>query len=135
MDGATCGPIFISPPINRKIYVAHYPRAGEMLSAQRILALAPKNADEETIQLFSVFGELQEAVYGWTFDNDPAIDVIKANLTDPKQWPELRKFRPLESRDPRVSIEVGLLWKEYLTWKARVTPTDDELEKYYGLVN
>jgi hypothetical protein len=133
--GSGTGPIFISEPIARKVFVGKYPYYGELLNAERVLGDAPQGASKSILQMFSALGELQQAIFGWLFENDPGIARIRENPLDTSKWPKLREFHPLNNRDPRWGqIEFPELWGQYLMWKGWVTPTDRELEKYYGLM-
>lgn len=136
LDPELLGPIFISQPINRKVFIAKYPTFGEMLTAERLLGIDTRSAEGDLKQLFEVIAELQQVVLGWTTEKDPVLDLIKQHPGDPSKWiQKLRKFNTTASRDPRVQYEIPVLWGQYLAWKIEVTPTDDEMEKYSGLIS
>lgn len=131
------GPIFISEPIRGKIYVMEYPRFQEILDAQVIAqnhAAEPSN-DEFINQLLISSAEMLVACKGWL----PAGDTVgfanlRANIMSPPDWPKLQKVNWHNSRDPGVSTDIGALWQAFEVWRKEVTPTEDELEKYWSTV-
>lgn len=135
LDPELLGPIFLSKPISRMVFIAKYPRFGDMLSAERIFGDEPISPSEQMQALYETVGELSTAVMGWLFENEPGLEKIKENPGDVTKWPQLREWHTLSSRDPRTPFIVKALWEQYLEWKLDVTPGDDELEKYYGLTS
>lgn len=136
LDPGLIGPILISEPINRKVFVAKYPNFGEMLTAERLLGIDTKTGDQDLKHLFEVCAELQQVVLGWVLEADPILAIIRQHPGEPDKWSKkLKPFNTTASRDPRTSYEIPALWGQYLAWKIGVTPSDDEMEKYYGLIN
>jgi hypothetical protein len=131
LDPTALGPVFMSSPIRGKVYIGKYPNFAEMLSASRVMG-GTESANEETLRVYEVAGELSTAIRGWLPAHDQRIETIKANITDASKWPPLYHFSIFDQRDPRIMQDVLDIWVEYLAWKSRVVPTEDELEKYEG---
>jgi hypothetical protein len=129
LDPLSLGPIFISKPIRGRVYIGKYPNFSEMLAAGNIVDSKDiKNAN--VAQVYQAVGELRVTIKGWLPAADPRLDKVIDNITDASKWPPLNEFEILNQRDPRTFDDVFNLWTEYLAWKALVTPTDDQLEKF-----
>lgn len=135
LDSRVMRPVFISKPIMRRVYVGIYPTYGEMLAAEKLLGVAPRNDEGDPDVEYQFLSEISSCVRGWLFENDPGIMSIHANPGDVSQWPQLHRAEFLSALLPAMRQRVlPDLAQQYTTWKISVTPSDDELEKYYGLV-
>ncbi len=129
LDPTALGPIFISEPVRGKVYIGKYPNFAEMLAASNIVD--SKDVVNESVgQVYQAVGELKVAIRGWLPANDPGLAKIADNITDARKWPPLNEFSILNQRDPRLMDDIFALWTQYLAWKAFVTPTDEQLEKF-----
>lgn len=131
LDPLRPAPIFISKPIGHRVYVGVYPNYVDNLkiSASRSSYDGPEG---DITQLINVVAELTIAIRGWVFENSPQHTLILSR-PDPGTWGDaLHPFWLLESREPNMQETVVALANDYGTWKTDVTPTHDELEKFYA---
>ena len=135
LDPTQMGPLFVSAPIRRRVFFGKYPTFAEVLSVEKVLGPMPDGASKETAALWNCASELAVAVKGFLFEHDPGIEHILAHPGDASKWPPLRPFSLANNRDPNLMSDIVDLWKQYLPWKLSVTPTEEELGKYYGLVS
>ena len=127
-------PIYISTPIDGKVFIGVYPSFGEILAAERIIGAPPIGANEDSVAEYSCLAEITAVIKGYLPEVDSGIMTILEYPGDPSKWPALKRMSFINSMLPRVRNEIfPLLFRDYTIWKLRVTPSDAELEKYSGL--
>jgi hypothetical protein len=117
--------------VRNKVFVMRIPVQQEMID---VTAITGQRIGEDLTQaqfIYSIIGELRKASYGWLPANAPDAQLLRAHISDPEQWPELRKIDWMASRDPYIiEAEIMPLWKAYLEWRMTVVPTRDEIDFY-----
>jgi hypothetical protein len=130
LDPAQLGPLFVSTPIRRRVFIGVYPTFVEILSSERVLGVAPTNISPEVNNMWIAAGELGIAIKGFLWVNDPGLELIVTNAGTPAKWPALNRFSVANNRDPHIGEDIADIWKQYQVWKREVTPSEDELKKY-----
>jgi hypothetical protein len=135
VDGSKKRPTFISRPIMNKVYIGTYPAFGEILTAERLLGSPAPDADEGTQMTYKLLSELASVIKGFVFAHDPGLAVISMYPYAYEKWPPLHPVQFLNALHPSMrDIVFPQLVSQYIAWKIAITPTNDELEKYYGLI-
>lgn len=134
VDSNVLRPIFISKPIQGRVYIGMYPGYAELLVAEKVLGAAPKG-DDDALAEYSVLAELSATMKGWLLQHDPRLQIILEHPGNLAKWPGLNRVDFLTAIHPAIrEVHVPALMHDYFAWKVDITPSSDELEKFYGLV-
>jgi hypothetical protein len=135
LDPKLRGPIFtFALEARNKFFVGRFPTQNEMLDVQRGAHAVGREVSDGDI-LYGIVGELLKAIIGWYPLNSPEVQMFRAHINDPKQWPQMQPKDWLDSRDPYVTEdEIIPLFQAYSKWKIEVQPTRDEIAFYYSRV-
>jgi hypothetical protein len=133
VDSSYLRPIFISKPVMGRVFIAMYPSYGELVGAEKLLGTP--SGDENSVQEYMVLAEFSAAFKGWLPEHDQGVMTILSYPGDLEKWPKLNKVEFLNNIWPAMrSVIIPELVQQYYTWKHDVTPTDDEMSKFFGLV-
>ena len=128
-------PTFISRPIMKRVYIGVYAGYREILEAEKLLGYPPKEAGFNVVVEYNLLAEVSSVIKGYLFEHDPGIGIISMYSGDYSKWPKLYPVRILDALHPSMrQVIFPQLAAQYVEWKALVTPTQAELEKYSGSI-